>query len=201
MAVRVYKTVQPWGHRVTEEPGTEPVTAADMREQIKIDHTTEDTYLAALAKAARKNVENRIKRKTATQTVTLTTNCFPAGNWELPFPPVQAVTEVAYRDSAGDAQTLTVPTLRSADEPNMAAVLQEPSGGWPSTDSEPSAVTITMTLGYGDDAADVPDGILLAIKMLGAHWYNYREAASADAPDKIPMHIDSLLTEFCWFNQ
>lgn len=200
MAVR-YQTRKPWGHKVTAEPTTEPVVAANMREQLRIDHTTEDTYLAGLAKAARRNVENWIKRKTATQTVTLTCDCFPAGNWELPFPPIQAVTGIAYRDSAGDSQSLTVPTLHNADEPNIPAVLQEPSTGWPSTDDEPAAVTVTMTAGYGDDAADVPDGILLAIKMLAAHWYNYREAASTNAPETIPMHVESLLTEYKWWNQ
>lgn len=201
MAVKTYKTPEPWGHAVSTVPAAEPVVAADMRAQLRIDHTTEDTYLVDLATAARANIENKVKRKLITQTVTLTTDKFPSGNWELPFPPVAAVTQVAYRDSAGDAQTLTVPTLRNASNPNMAAVLEEPTGGWPVVDDEPAAVTLTLTCGYGTGATHVPVGIRTAIKMLAAHWYNYREAATESAPETIPMHVESLLTDHRWWNQ
>jgi uncharacterized phiE125 gp8 family phage protein len=172
-----------------------------MRAQLRIDHTTEDTYLDALVVAARANIENVLKRKLIQQTVTLTTDNFPSGHWELPFPPIVAVSQVAYRDSAGDSQTLTVPTLRNANNPNMSPILEEPTGGWPSVDGDPAAVTLTITAGYGATATNVPDGIRLAIKMLAAHWYNYREAATADAPETIPMHVESLLTEHRWWNQ
>jgi uncharacterized phiE125 gp8 family phage protein len=200
MAV-TYPTPQPWGHAIGTAPGSEPVSTADIKTQLRIDHTNEDTYLDSLVTAARGNIENIVKRKLIQQTVTLTCDDFPAGHWELPFPPIAAVTQVAYRDSAGDSQTLTVPTLRNADNPNMAAILEEPSGGWPGVDGEPGAVTLTITAGYGTTATHVPGELRLAIKMLAAHWYNYREAATEDAPATIPMHVDSLLTQHRWWNQ
>lgn len=201
MAVVVKKTPQPWGHAIGTAPGSEPVSVADIKNQLRIDHTNEDTYLSTLVTAARSNIENIIKRKLIQQTITLTCDDFPSGNWELPFPPIAAVTQVAYRDTAGDAQTLSVPTLRNADKPNMAAVLEEPSTGWPGVDGDPAAVTLTITAGYGTTATNVPSEIRVAINMLAAHWYNYREAATEDAPEKIPMHIDSLLTSHRWWNE
>lgn len=201
MALKLYKTPEPWGHAIGTAPASEPVSTADMREQLRIDHTTENTYLDALVAAARGNLENVTKRKFIQQTITLTTDKFPAGNWELPFPPIAAVSEVAYRDTAGDAQTLTVPTLRNANNPNLAAVLEEPSTGWPAVDDDPAAVTLTITAGYGATATNVPGEIRLAIKMLAAHWYNYREAASTEAPTTIPMHIESLVNAHKWWNE
>jgi uncharacterized phiE125 gp8 family phage protein len=200
MAV-TYQTPEPWGHAVGTAPGSEPVSTADIKAQLRIDHTNEDTYLDSLVSAARENIENIVKRKFIQQTITLTCDDFPAGNWELPFPPIVAVTQVAYRDSAGDSQTLTVPTLRNANNPNMSQVLEEPSTGWPAVDDEAGAVTLTITAGYGTTATNVPGGIRLAIKQLAAHWYNYREAASEEAPEMIPMHIESLLTQHRWWSQ
>ena len=201
MAVR-YLTPEPWGHNVSTEPAAEPVTAANgLRAWLRYDHTTEDTVIDALAVGARKMVENVTKRKTVTQTVTVTTDRFPAGNWELPFPPVIAVTEVAYRDSAGAAQTVAVPTLHNASQPNLAAILEEPTTGWPSVDGEPAAVTITMTCGYGTASTNVPSNQLTAIKMLAAHWKNYPEAATENAPETIPLHVESLLTNERWWTQ
>jgi uncharacterized phiE125 gp8 family phage protein len=194
-----YKTPKPWGSKVTTEPATEPVVAADLRTQLQMDDATQDTYLSSLAKVARKMVEKHILRKTTTQTVTITCDDFPAGNWELPFPPVIAVTEIAYRDTSGASQTVSVPSLRNADQPNMNAVLEEPAGGWPGVDDEPGAVTLTMTAGYGTASSHVPAETVLAIKMIAANLYEYRHATTTDKPEQMPHHIESLLIDQRWY--
>jgi uncharacterized phiE125 gp8 family phage protein len=162
-----------------------------------MDDTSEDTLISALIKVARRQVELRIGRKLINQTVTLICDDFPAGDWELPFPPISAVS-IAYRDVNGVSQSVTTHTLRNGSQVNLPAILQEPAAGWPAVDDYPSAVTLTLTCGYGAAATNLPEGLIHAVKMLAGHYYENRGVVTVENLKTIPMHIDAMLDEHRW---
>ena len=192
-----YKTPEPWGHKVTTDAAAEPCLAADVRAFLRMDDTSEDALISSLIKVARRQVELAIGRKLLNQTVTLTCDDFPAGDWELPFPPISVVS-IAYRDSAGATQSVTTHTLRNGSQPNLPAILQEPTAGWPAVDDYPGSVTLTLTCGYGAAASSLPEGLIHAVKLLAGHYYENRNVVVPENLKKLPMHIDALLDEYRW---
>ena len=196
----IVKLHDTWGHEVTSAPSVEPVTrAAYFKDHIMSDETDIDNYIDEMLKAARQVVEVHLGRKLITQTVQIIADSFPGGDIELPFPPVQSITSIAYRDTAGSNQTETGYTLRAGNN-NKNAVLQQPTSGWPSTDEEPQAVTITMVCGYGDAASDVPEAIKFAIMQLASSWYAQRESISPVNMSTVPQHLEWALSAYrTWY--
>lgn len=89
-------------------------------------------------------------------------------------PPLLTITSIAYVDTNGDSQTFSSDDY-SADLDSIPgrAVLNY-GESWPSTRTQPQAVTVTFTAGYGTAAA-VPEEYKAAIKLLAAHLYENRE--------------------------
>ena len=66
---------------------------------------------------------------------------------------------------------------------------------WPTVrESTFDAVTVTYVAGYGDAGSDVPANVLLAVKILVAHWYRLREpVVEGSISALIPMHVSRIL--------
>lgn len=157
-------------------PASEPVSLADMKTHLRIDGEDQDAEITALIRAARFEVETFTGLRLISQTVQMTADAFGPGPMQLPVWPIISVDEVAYTDSAGEEQTLDAAlwTLVRSRRPHLLA----PAYGctWPSTRSDYDAVRITITCGYGADAADVPDDIVRALMMIASE----RDAARGD---------------------
>jgi uncharacterized phiE125 gp8 family phage protein len=116
--------------------------------------------------------------------------------WETlirpPYPPLVSVDSIQYVDTAGSTQTLDSSYYR-VDTTNQPGRITEAYGmSWPDIRAVTNAVTITYTAGYGA-AADVPDQVKAAIKLLVGHWYEHREAVAEISLNKAPMAVEDLL--------
>ncbi len=176
-------------------PAVEPITKAVAKDQAHVSTAADDDYIDTLIAASREQCEIEQGRSYITQTWVLRMDSFPA-IIELPKPPVQSVTSVAYIDTDGDSQTLVADTdyqksLNGLLPRIMPAVDKE----WPTVrESTFDAVTVTYVAGYGDAGSDVPANVLLAIKMLVAHWYRLREPVTdGSIATPIPMHLARIL--------
>ena len=177
----------------TVDAATEPITTAEAKTQLVVDHSDDDTFIDTLIVAARKYCERFTRRALITQTWVLSRDEFPSGatigegNTDIYFPvnPVLGITTLAYTDTAGDAQTLSAGTGYQLDtnrEPGRVTV--PVSGSWPAVQTgKVNAVQITFTAGYGAASA-VPEDIKHAIKLLVAHWYENREAVAVGVASK-----------------
>lgn len=102
---------------------------------------------------------------------------FRGGKIELPFPSLQSIEFIKYKDSSGALVTLD-PSLYTIDNASEPGVLTPAPGQyWPDTQNIMNAVQIGYTAGYGDAAA-VPSGIKSWILLrLGALYENREETA------------------------
>lgn len=181
------------GLKLIAAPTTEPILLAEVKSQLRIDSTTEDTYLGTLITAAREYCEVFQNRAYITQTWELTLDTWPRFPFRLPMPPLVSVTRIDYHD------TLDVEITWAA------------SNYFVDTDSEPgrvglgynivlptttlralNAIKIQYVAGYGA-ADDVPQRTKQAILLLIGHMYENRETVSPVDLKEIPFAVSSLL--------
>lgn len=201
--------------RITQ-PVVEPVTLRQLKAHLRIEHDEEDEYLLALIGAGRQYAEARCDRCFIDTQLEMQTDTFPAAiELPLPLPPFsptpgrQAI-EVSYLNAGMQRLTMTEtePATVSAPATFLAQRFSTPAvltpsvnGYWPVTGPVRSAVTIRWWAGYGPDATTVPKGVVHAIMMLAAHWYNNREAvtvAGGITATTVPMGVDELLSIHSW---
>ena len=111
-------------------------------------------------------------------------------------PPLLSVESIQYVAPDGSTQTVD-PTRYIVDsDSEPARIFPGPAGGnWPACLYVPNAVQITFWSGYDTDPSSVgaPSGLVLAILMLVANYYENREAAQQGSFGEIPNHIQQIL--------
>jgi len=172
-------------------PATEPVTLAEAKAHLRVDHSDEDDQIEALIQSAREWVEDHIERPIITQTITGATDRF-SRRMELK-PNLQSITAIRYIDTDGAEQTLDASVYALDDYALIGAVYLAPNQEWPSTRGEPFDVQVDFVAGYGE-AADVPAKIKQAILLLIGHLYANREATTISGVEEMPLSVDSLLS-------
>jgi len=151
-------------------------------------NTTNDPLLVALLSSARLEIDGAdgwLGRALITQTWDLALDGLPSATThnpnaaiELPLPPLQSVTSIAYIDTNGATQTLTGASLTAvadtdtSSEPGQLRPVYGTS--WPDTRLTPRAVTVRFVAGYGAAAA-VPAPLALWVRGRIATLYEYRE--------------------------
>lgn len=180
-------------------PSVEPVTTAEAKTFANISTSADDDLIDGLITAARKHCEDYVNRQFINATWDLKLESFP-GEILIPKPPLSSVTSISYTDTNGDIQTLTAVTdyqVDTASEPGRIKPAYDED--WPSDVKEGvyDAVVIRFVAGYGTAGSNVPAEILLAIKMLVAHWYRFREPiVTGTTVVRIPMAVDALLWQY-----
>ncbi|HUV67477.1 MAG TPA: head-tail connector protein [Sedimentisphaerales bacterium] len=171
------------------------VSVADVKNWLRVDHDEDDVDLARLITAAADYCEHFTHRQLLTATRIANWDDFPAGEWRLPYPPLQAGTIIKYYDSGGVQRTVdaTVYDEDIAAEPGVISLSYEQT--WPSNRGHRNDIEVTFICGYGS-AADVPEHFRTAIKLLVAHWYEHREAVLTGTISKeIEFSVHALLRQ------
>lgn len=163
-------------------PATEPVSVAEAKAHLRVEHSDDDTLIGALITAARQSAEHELGRALITQTRELVLDTFPAAEIDLQLPDVQSITSVKYiaADTATEVTLASTDYSLDADSTPCWLLPAYTVGDWPSTLDTANAVRIRFVAGFGA-ASDVPAAIrqwmLLAIGTL----YAQREAVVAGA--------------------
>jgi len=176
-------------------PAVEPVSLADMHAQLRLSATGEDNLIAAQIRAARAHVEGLTRRALISQGWRKFLDHWPEGRLVLLGPgPVQSVDGITLYDASG-LPTALDPGSWHADLAAVPARLK-PALGVGSTDTAMNGIEIEFTAGYGPATEDVPDALRQAIRLLAAHWFEYREADAAALAGSIPGEVGRLCAPF-----
>lgn len=161
-------------------PATDPVTLAEVKAHIRVDHADEDASIADMILAATHRFDGRdgsLGLCLITQSWTLTLDAFTA-EIAIPLPPCQSIDAITYVDPGGVPQTLDAGAYQVFGLGSTDGAKVRPAYGtsWPAIRNQPDAVAITFTAGFGDNPGDVPEPIRTAIKMRVGHLYENRES-------------------------
>lgn len=169
---------------VTVAPAAEPLTTADAKAQVRVDHTDDDTLIASYCAAARAHIEAMTGTRLYTQTVSLKTDCW-ADLASLPIAPVQSISSIAYTDTVGDVITLPTTVYETRLDLLEPNVVLKYAQTWP-TIREGSLITVTAVVGYGAAGAQ-PADLMHGLKLIVGDMYAHRETVSEGAAISTPV--------------
>jgi uncharacterized phiE125 gp8 family phage protein len=174
-------------------PADEPLSLSEARAFLRVEHEDDDAVIAALIGAARLQVEAQTRRALLSQGWRLVRDAWPASGRIAVMPaPLQAVTAARIYDDAGvaqdiDPQGFVVDAARSS--------LSFPPWSFAAPGRASAGIEIDVTIGYGDDASDVPEPLRQAIRMLVAHWYDHRGVVAAEGR-ALPQGVAALIASY-----
>lgn len=174
----------------------EPVTLVEAKNQIRVDITDDDGYIAGLISVARARAETISRRALITQTWDWVFDAWPRGDTlTVPLPPLQSVTSITYTDDDGNSDTIASADYIVDTDSEPGRIVLKSSATWPGvTLQEANAITVRFVAGYGDAGNDVPAEIRQAVLLILGHWYENREDTLAVGNiQKLPMGAEALL--------
>ncbi|MFO8012123.1 MAG: head-tail connector protein [Phycisphaerae bacterium] len=181
------------GLEQTTPPTARPLTCSQLKAHLRVDGSEEDALVDALLAAATGYVERFTRRQLVTASYRWTLPEFPE-TFLVPRPPLRSVTAIEYVDTAGTTQTLSADAYTVLTGALPGRIHPAWSESWPSARSVPEAVTVTYQAGFGA-AADVPEMLKTAIRLLAGHWFEHREAATEERIEALPLAVQNIL----WF--
>ncbi len=160
-------------------PAAEPWSVAEAKAFLRVEHGDDDAIIAALIAAARGHVEALTRRALLVQRWRFVLDAWPAaGRLDPRMGPLRSVIAARVFDAAGNAHSIDVETF-VVDA--AAGIIASPCWTLPLPGRLAAGIELDVELGYGALAADVPDTLRHAIRMLVAHWYDNRGLAAIGA--------------------
>jgi uncharacterized phiE125 gp8 family phage protein len=155
-------------------PELEPVTLAETKHFLRVEHDDDDDVIGGLIGGARAHLEAQTRRALITQNWRVIRDVWPeTGCVSLLPAPVQTLD--AARIYRADGTTLALGlggfVLDTSEAPARVSFIHD----MPTAPGRRAAgIEIDFTCGYGDTAASVPEPLRLAIRLLATHWYENR---------------------------
>lgn len=177
----------------------EPITTAQAKEHLRVDHDSDDAYIATLIKVVRQSVEISTGRAlTQNQTISAAYQFFPRAYERivLPRPPFVEMVSLQYYDANQELQTVTEYEIDNSG--NGCAYLSMNTGNFtfPTLSSEHEGrVIANYRAGYAVE--DVPAPLYQAMLLLLGHYYDTREPVAYNAnPMPVPRSVDFLCRQY-----
>ena len=159
-------------------PTIEPISLAEIKDQLRIDTSDEDTLLETLIKTARAKIEGITRRALLTQTWDYCLQAWPSVNYiKLPNGCLQSITHVKWKDTDGTETTLTEGTdyLVETNGEGVGRIVIPYGESWPTDILYPSnPITIRFVCGW-TTAERVPYEVKAALKLIATDLYVNRE--------------------------
>jgi len=176
-------------------PSVEPLTLAEAKAFLRVEHADDDDLIASLVAGARGHVEAATRRALVTQTWRLFLDVWPeSGCLEVLPAPLQAV--VAARVHASDGAIELDPDVFVADSGRAPAVLAFAPRALPAPARARAGIEIDVRTGYGDAAVDAPEPLRQALRLLLAHWYENRGVVAGDGAGASPESVRALIAPY-----
>ncbi len=176
-------------------PALEPVSVAEAKSYIRVDHDDDDAVIAALIAAARGHVEALTRRALIAQTWRFVRDAWPTdGKLTLRTGPLRALIAARMFDVLGNASAIETAAF-VLDKAN--GTIASPAWALPQPGRASAGIELDVQLGYGLLATDVPDALRHAIRVLVAHWYDNRgQVAIGQAVPVMPPTVNAIVGSF-----
>ena len=173
----------------TVPPAETPVTIAEAKDWLRVDHDEEDAAIHAIVRAATAELDGKdgiLGRALVTQTWRADYDAFPTDDvLRLPLYPVQSAT-VAYWDADNTDQVLASESYILLVDIEGAYLSLTAGSSWPAAYARDDAVRVTFIA--GDDVSAVSAAIKQSILLRIGDLYQNREAAIDGSVAVNPTH-------------
>jgi uncharacterized phiE125 gp8 family phage protein len=176
-------------------PAIEPLSLAEAKAFLRVETSDDDGVIGALIAGARIHVEAQTRAALITQSWRISADCWPEdGRLTILPAPLQALTAARVYDVEGLAHDVDTAAF-VLDK--GASVLAFAPWAVPAPGRIAAGIELDVTLGYGDAAADVPEALRQAIRLLVAHWYENRGLVTTTANySALPQTVAALIAPF-----
>lgn len=177
-------------------PSEDILTLDEAKAAIPVRHSDDDDLITGYVRAAQGLFDGYggvLGRCLVTQTWQARFDCWPSRQLRLPFPNV-ATAVVSYDDENDSAQTVAASDYVLREDHVGSFLWFKDSFSQPTLSDIPGAITVTLTVGYGDASA-VPEPIKQAARELVRLWYWQEDEFSDDGAD-LPPAIMALIAPF-----
>lgn len=176
------------------------VTLVEAKLHLRIDFTDDDTLIQSLIYAAVSHLDGYsgiLGRPLLNATWQMGFANFNNSPWRLLFADYVTFTSIKYYDLTNTQQTLAGTVYDVLTDEIGPYIVLRYGQSWPNVYTRDDAVTVLWISGYGATAAAVPNDIKVAIKMIVAHWYEYRGMILADKRlENIPFAAMAILQKY-----
>lgn len=175
------------------QPLVEPLTLAEAKQWLRIDHEADDGLIAALIVGVRQRLEGRTGRAFIDQGWRVLLDAWPAGG-EVPLlpPPTSAVTAVRTIAANGVVTTLDPAGYRLEHRREPALLILDAPP--PPPGRSRAGIEIDIVAGYGPAAVDCPEPLRQAMRLLVAHVYEHRGHTAGAPPE--PPEVNALIAPY-----
>lgn len=176
-------------------PAIEPLSLAEAKAFLRVETSDDDDVIGALIAGARIHVEAQTRRALITQGWRLSRDAWPEdGRLTIVPAPLQALTAARVYDFEGLAHD--VDTQAFVLDKGASVIAFAP---WavPAPGRVAAGIELDVTVGYGAAAADVPEALRQAIRLLVAHWYENRGLVTTGANySPLPQSVAALIAPY-----
>jgi uncharacterized phiE125 gp8 family phage protein len=178
-------------------PAIEPISLEETKTFLRIEHNDEDQLIAALIAGARSHIEAQTQTALITQDWRVVLDAWPQRGRIIVRPgPLKALNATRVFDCNGDPHVIDP----QAVAPDLgASTLAFVPWAMPAPGRIAAGIEIDVTVGFGDEADDVPETLRQAIRMVVAHWYENRGFASVNQNASSPATVAALIAPYRMF--
>jgi uncharacterized phiE125 gp8 family phage protein len=178
-------------------PAVEPVSLAEAKAHLRVEHAADDDTIVALIAGARIHVEAQTRRALITQTWRLSRDSWPAnGRIAVTPAPLRELVGARIYKFDGAAQSIDADAF-AVDKTSAPAVLAFERGALPAPGRLAGGIELDVEVGYGDAPSDVPEPLRQAIRVLVAHWYENRGLiAAGQSVAVLPDSVNALIKPY-----